>query len=104
MTAAPAPAAGQLLAGISAAIERVLESVMEVGEAMTALAAAARAGRRPLRRTDLAALRPLVAEVLARHRGFAAGAGVVLAPGALEDVPRSIEWWWAGGRARAAGG
>ena len=97
MTAAPAPAAEQLLAGISAAIERVLASVMEVGEAMTALAAAARAGRRPLRRTDLAALRPLVAEVLARHRGFAAGAGVVLAPGALEEVPRDIEWWWAGG-------
>jgi Cache domain len=95
MTTAPAPE--QLLAGISAAIERVLASVMEVGEAMTALAAAARSGRRPLRRTDLAALRPLVAEVLARHRGFAAGAGVVLAPGALEEVPRDIEWWWAGG-------
>jgi Cache domain len=97
MTTAPASAAEELLAGISAAIERVLASVMEVGGAMTALAAEARAGRRPLRRTDLAALRPLVAEVLARHRGFAAGAGVVLAPGALEEVPRDIEWWWAGG-------
>jgi Cache domain len=96
-TAGPAaPGEGeQLLAGITAAIGRVLGSVTEVGAAMTALAAAARAGRDPLRRADLAALRPLVAQVLARHRGFAAGAGVVLAPGALTDAPRCIDWWWA---------
>jgi Cache domain len=84
-----------LLADITAAIGRVLGSVTEVGAAMTALAAAARAGRDPLRRADLAALRPLVAQVLARHRGFAAGAGVVLAPGALTDAARCIDWWWA---------
>jgi hypothetical protein len=84
-----------LLADITAAIGRVVGSVTEVGAAMAALAAAARAGRNPLRRADLAALRPLVAQVLARHRGFAAGAGVVLAPDALTDAPRCIEWWWA---------
>ena len=84
-----------LLADITAAIGRVVGSVTEVGAAMTALAAAARAGRSPLRRGDLAALRPLVAQVLARHRGFAAGAGVVLAPDALTDAPRCIDWWWA---------
>jgi len=92
------PAAGEgehLLAGITALIERVLASVTEVAEAMTAVAAAATTGRRPLRRADLAALRPLVAQVLARHRGFAAGAGVVLAPDALADAPRCIDWWWA---------
>jgi len=92
------PAAGEgehLLAGITALIERVLASVTEVAEAMTAVAAEARADRRPLRRADLAALRPLVARVLARHRGFAAGAGVVLAPDALADAPRCIDWWWA---------
>ena len=33
--------------------------------------------------------------MLARHRGFAAGAGVVLAPDALADAPRCIDWWWA---------
>ena len=101
--AAPPPEAGgpagpggeHLLAGITALIERVLASVTEVAEAMTAVAAAARAGRRPLRRGDLAALRPLVRQVLARHRGFAAGAGVVLAPDALADAPRCIDWWWA---------
>src|SRR6476620_4270777 len=88
------PAAGEgehLLAGITALIERVLASVTEVAEAMTAVAAAARTGRRPLRRADLAALRPLVA----RHRGFAAGAGAVLAPDALADAPLCIDWWWA---------
>ncbi len=92
----PAADGGEhLLADITALIERVLASVTEVAEAMTAVAAAARAGRRPLRRADLATLRPLVAQVLARHRGFAAGAGVVLAPDALADAPRCIDWWWA---------
>lgn len=96
--AAGGPASGDgelLLAGITALIERVLASVTEVAEAMTSVAAAARTGRRPLRRADLAALRPLVAQVLARHRGFAAGAGVVLAPDVLADAPRCIDWWWA---------
>ena len=59
-----------------------------------------RSPRRPparsaARREHLVALRPLVAQVLGRHEGFAAGAGVVLAPDALVDVPRCIEWWWA---------
>src|SRR5690349_20155927 len=90
----PAPGGGEhLLADITPLIERVLASVTEVAEAMTAVAAAARAARRPLRRADLATLRPLVAQVLARHRGFAAGAGVVLAPDALADAPRCIDWW-----------
>jgi hypothetical protein len=97
VTGGPAPvrAGEHLLADITAAIEQVVGSATEVGEAMTALAAAARAGRRPLRRADLAALRPLVAQVLARHCGFAAGAGVVLAPDTLADAPRWIDWWWA---------
>jgi hypothetical protein len=96
-TAGPAdlPEGGHLLDDIIGAIGRVVGSVTEVGAAMTALAAAARAGRNPLRRADLAALRPLVAQVLTRHRGFAAGAGVVLAPDALTDAPRCIDWWWA---------
>jgi Methyl-accepting chemotaxis protein-like, first PDC sensor domain len=84
-----------LLADVARPIEQVLGSVREVADAMTSVALAARASRRPLRRTDLAALRPLVAEVLDRHRGFAAGAGVVLAPDVLADAPRWIDWWWA---------
>jgi hypothetical protein len=89
------PAEPGLLADVARPIELVLGSVTEVAEAMTAMAVAARATRRPLRRADLAALRPLVADVLQRHRGFAAGAGVVLAPDVLADAPRWIDWWWA---------
>lgn len=90
MTAAIAD--GQhLLADIARPIEQVLASVKEVAATMTAIAA----GRPPLSRSDLADLRPLVADVLHRHRGFAAGAGVVLAPDVLADAPRWIDWWWA---------
>ncbi len=84
-----------LLAAITRHISSVLGSVTELGEAMTAVAQAA--GPRPLRRADLAELRPLVAEVLRRHDGLIAGTGVVLAPGVLADASRWIEWWWADG-------
>ncbi|HEY7433363.1 MAG TPA: cache domain-containing protein [Streptosporangiaceae bacterium] len=106
MTAQPAaadrqiPAADRrggeaLLAAISRRIGKVLGSVAELGDAMTALAASA-AGQRPLRRPDLASLRPLAATVLRRHQGLVAGAGVVLAPTVLADAARWIEWCWAG--------
>jgi hypothetical protein len=36
-----------------------------------------------------------VADLLRRHPDLAAGAGVVLAPATLADLPRCIEWWWA---------
>jgi Methyl-accepting chemotaxis protein-like, first PDC sensor domain len=84
-----------LLADVARPIEQVLGSVTEVADAMTAVAVTARAGRGRLRRADLATLRPLVADVLDRHRGLAAGAGVVLAPDVLADAPRWIDWWWA---------
>jgi hypothetical protein len=87
--------AASLLAGISHKVEQVLDSVGRVGEATVAIVAAARAAGRAPRRGDLAALRPLVAEVLRQHQGFAAGAGVVLAPDVLADAPLCIEWWWA---------
>jgi hypothetical protein len=83
----------QLLASITRRVSGVLGSVTELGAAMTAVAA--EAGPRPLRRVDLAELRPLVAGVLGRHEGLIAGTGVVLAPGVLADAPRWIEWWWA---------
>jgi len=84
-----------LLAGICDRIERILASVAQVGAAAQALAAAAQAAGRPFRRDDLAALRPQVADVLRRHADLTVGAGVVLAPGALADVSRCIQWWWA---------
>ena len=89
--ATPTDAGQHPLAGITRLIEQVLASVTEVAEAMTAVAV----GRQALSRSDLGVLRPLVADVLYRHRGFAAGAGVVLAPDVLADVPRWIDWWWA---------
>jgi hypothetical protein len=87
--------AAGLLAELTRRVGHVLADVGQLGEAMTGMAAvAARAGR-PLRRADLAPLRPPVAQFLARHADLAAGAGVVLAPAALADAPRCIEWWWA---------
>jgi hypothetical protein len=83
----------ELLAGLTRRVERVLAAVAGVGAATAAIAAAARLAGRPLRRADLAALREPVAGVLREHAGLAAGAGVVLAPGALADAPRWIEWW-----------
>lgn len=107
MTAGPEPATparlvpaevpqdgAALLAAVGRRIGRVLASVAGLGEAMTALAAVA--APRPLRRADLAPLRPLAAGVVRRHRGLVAGAGVVLAPDVLADAARWIEWWWAG--------
>jgi cache domain-containing protein len=108
MTPRPAPAAppqpapaglpqdgAALLAAIGRRAGRVLASVAELGEAMTALDASSASARRPLRRDGLASLRPLAAGVVRRHRGLVAGAGVVLAPAVLADAPRWIEWCWA---------
>jgi Cache domain len=82
-----------LLAAITRRIAHVLASVTELGAAMTVLAASCEPG--PLRRADLADLRPLITTVLRRHDGLIAGTGVVLAPGVLADASRWIEWWWA---------
>lgn len=87
--------AAGLLTGLTGRIERVFASVTEVRDAALELAASARAVGRELRTADLAVLRPLVAAMLTSHQGFAAGAGVVLAPGVLADAPRHLEWWWA---------
>ena len=84
----------RLLAGITGRVGRVLASVTEVRDATLGLAAAALAAGRPLCPADLEPLRPLVAEVLTAHQGFAAGAGVVLAPSAVNGAARSLEWWW----------
>jgi len=89
--------AGELarsLAGITRRIEEVLASVCDVRDAALGLAAAAGAAGRRLLSSDLEALKQPVAEVLTRHRGFAAGAGIVLAPGVLTDAARCLEWWW----------
>jgi hypothetical protein len=85
----------RLLADVSRQVEQVLASVERLGQATSAAAEAARIAGRPMFRADLAALRPLAADLLSRHAGLTAGSGVVLAPGTLADAPRCIEWWWA---------
>jgi hypothetical protein len=86
---------GELLAGITRRIEGVLGSVTQLAAATASLATAAEQAGRPLRRADLAALRPRVVAVLRQHGDLVAGAGAVLAPAALADAPRCIAWWWA---------
>jgi hypothetical protein len=83
-----------LLAGITGRIEQVLASVTAVRDAALGLMSAARVAGRRLHQADLEPLRPVVDGVLARHRGFAAGAGVVLAPGTVADAARCLTWWW----------
>ncbi len=91
MSGAPAIAAGEhrLLAGVAHEIEAVLASIWSLRDAALPLL-----DRPELVRSDLLALHPRAIEVLRRHEGLAAGAGVVLAPGVLADAQRAIEWWW----------
>jgi hypothetical protein len=106
--ASPADRCASLLADITERMATVLHSVDRVAAALTSIGSAAAVqggsgrgngeaggGWGSLRRADLAALRPLVAGVLSEHEDLAAGAGVVLAPGALADASRCIDWWWA---------
>jgi hypothetical protein len=85
-----------LLDRVTGQIERVLTSAAGVATATASFCAAAQQAGRPLRHADLAALRPVVADVLREHDSLVAGAGVVLAPDTLADAPRCIDWWWAG--------
>jgi hypothetical protein len=86
----------RLLAEVSRPVEQVFASVEGLRDKMLAVALdVAGAGRR-LQRGDLLGLRPAVDGLLARHAGFVAGAGVVMAPGVLADASLWIEWWWPG--------
>jgi hypothetical protein len=73
--------------GVAAELESVAASLEAVRAATLAVGGPTRAG--------LAAVQAPAAELLRRHEGFTVGAGVVLAPGALADAERWIEWWWA---------
>lgn len=86
----------QRLADITGRVEGILAAVTGVRDAAACLAAEAAAAGRALRPGDLAALQPLAAGVLAANKGFAAGAGVVFAPGVVAGVAHCLEWWWAG--------
>ncbi|GAA1226556.1 hypothetical protein GCM10009676_05730 [Prauserella halophila] len=49
--------------------------------------------RRPLRRSDLAAVQPALVQVIDRHRDFVQGVGIAFDDGHLGDASRWIEWW-----------
>jgi hypothetical protein len=88
----------RLLAELSRAVGDVFASVEELRSATLAIADRVRPSQRRLRRGDLQGLRATVADALARHAGFVAGAGVVLAPDALADAELWIEWYWLNAR------
>lgn len=58
------------------------------------LAERASATGEALDREDLAALRPVIFDILNSRKGLIAGCGVILAPGLLRDAPHWLEWWW----------
>jgi Cache domain len=94
--------ASALLEGVARDLEEVLASVTAIREVALALVNEAEAAGQPLGRGDLRALRGPAVELLRRHEGFAAGAGIVLAPDVLPDVSRWLEWWWSDGAAGVA--
>lgn len=78
----------ELLGDVMGELERVLAGLTDLGAAFGALAGD------PLRRADVATLRPAILALLAEHGELVTGAGVVTAPGLLADAPRWLEWWW----------
>jgi hypothetical protein len=89
-----APRVEEVLGDVVAELERVFAGLGGLGAALVALAAE----RDPLRREHVAKLRPAIFELLAGHPDLLTGAGVVTAPGLLDDAPRWLEWWWSSDR------
>ena len=86
------PAAGQSrLKEVEESLERLFGVLDDLGRKLVDLAVAASGAPQ---RDDLGKLRPAIFDLLARHRGLAAGAGVILAPDVLTDSPLWLEWWW----------
>jgi GntR family transcriptional repressor for pyruvate dehydrogenase complex len=81
------------LSEVGASLDRLFGMLYGLGAELAGLVPAAGGTGAP-RRDDLAALRPTILEVLATHRGLAAGAGVITAPDVLADAPLWLEWWW----------
>ncbi|MFI6602152.1 cache domain-containing protein [Nonomuraea sp. NPDC050536] len=89
------PAAGQDLVGeavtrVRDTAEEVFAVLREVRCATLAQAHAVRQSGRDLRRSDLAALRPLLTS---RLGVLIVGIGFIAAPGLLSDAPWYLEWW-----------
>jgi hypothetical protein len=83
--------AAEVLGDVVAELDRVFAGLADLGRAFGALTGD------PLRRADVATLRPAIFALLAAHEDLLTGAGVVTAPGRLADAPRWLEWWWGAG-------
>jgi hypothetical protein len=83
-------AARDLLGKVAAEYERIFAALRPVAEGFARVVTTAAAPTRD----DLAPLRPMVADLLADHRGLVAGAGVITAPDLLADARYWLAWWW----------
>ncbi len=91
MNSAVVRPAAELLGDVMGELDRVFADLAALGDAFGAL------DGDPLRRADVATLRPAIRALLADHADLVAGAGVVTEPGLLADAPRWLEWWWGAG-------
>jgi hypothetical protein len=87
-------AAGELFGNLVRAFGDVFDDLGGLADRMRGVAEDARAARRQVCRDDLVSLRPAIFDILARHRGLVAGAGIIAAPALLRDAPRWLEWWF----------
>ena len=86
---------GQAERDLLAAVEATVDGIFAALEPLARSYRQSVAERGPdLVREDLAALRPHIFELLERHTGLVAGAGVITAPGTLADSRYWMEWWW----------
>jgi len=78
-----------------AAVEETVEGILAALEPLAGNYREVVADRGPaLVREDLAGLRPRIFDLLERHAGLVAGAGLITAPGTLADSQYWMEWWW----------
>lgn len=78
--------------GLGDLAEHIFAGIETIAEGARSAWSSVEAAGRALRREDVMVLRPLAAEFLRTHR-YATGAGLIIEPGRLSDVQRSLEWW-----------
>jgi hypothetical protein len=91
-----AQASADLLAAAACELETLFDSLTELAAAVAAAVETASIAKRQPTRRDVISVRPLVKRQLRRHDALVAGAGVLMRPGVLGDVPMFVEWWCAG--------
>ena len=83
-------------ASTATVVDRLIEQIDGVLKSLADLAVqfAALDGGNRMSRAALAALRQPIADFLSGNTRLVTGAGVITAPGLLEDEPYWLEWWW----------